>query len=103
MGDYEEEEDIKYGPPGSRKDEYKALPKFNEEKPMIGPKIDGQIKVVYKSFIEGFSNHDDEMEALGLPTGFQFGNMSSDCGRSASNLKTKSRRRHIIVMSARLN
>ena len=54
MGDYEEEEDIKYGPPGSRKDEYKALPKFNEEKPMIGPKIDGQIKVVYKSFIEGF-------------------------------------------------
>jgi len=95
MGDYEEE-DIKYGPPGSRKDEYKALPKFNEEKPMIGPKIDGQIKVVYKSFIEGFSNHDDEfakMEALGLPTGFQFGNMSSDCGRSASNLKTKKQKK----------
>ena len=79
MGDYEEE-DIKYGPPGSRKDEYKALPKFNEEKPMIGPKIDGQIKVVYKSFLEGYSNQDDEfakMEAMGLPTGKWMENINS--------------------------
>ena len=48
MCDYVEKEDIKYGPPDSRKDD-KALPKFNgDEKPMIGPTIDGQIKVVYK-------------------------------------------------------
>ena len=67
-----------------------------DEKPMIGPTIDGQIKVVYKSSIEGFSNHDDEfasMEAMGLQIGFQFGNMSSDCGRSASNLKTKKQKK----------
>jgi len=98
MGDYEEEDDdIKYGPPGSRKDDYKSLPKLNnDEKPMIGPSIDGQIKVIYKSHIEGFRNADEElakMESMGLPTGFQFGNMSSDGGRSASKLQTKKQKK----------
>ena len=73
MGDYYEEDDIKYGPPSSRKEDYKSLPKLNgDEKPMIGPSTDGQIKVIYKSNIEGFRNNNDEMakmEALGLPTG----------------------------------
>ena len=80
MGEYYEGEDLKYGPPGSRNDEYKALPKFNDEKPMIGPKIDGQIKVVYKSFLEGYSNQVDEfakMEAMGLPTGKWMENINS--------------------------
>lgn len=100
MCDYVEKEDIKYGPPDSRKDD-KALPKFNgDEKPMIGPTIDGQIIVIYKSLIEGFSNHDDEfasMEAMGLQIGFQFGNMSSDCRKSASNLKTKKKKKNLLL------
>ena len=62
MAEYNEEDDIKYGPPdpGSRSDEidkemdFKNLPRLNgDEKPMIGPTRDGQIKVVYKSQIEG--------------------------------------------------
>ena len=63
---------------------YGDVPRFRDEKPMFGPRMDnGQISVKYPSQIDGYGQDDAElskMELLGLPTGFSFnrqGNMTS--------------------------
>lgn len=81
------DDDISYLPPGSmrqkeqRKDDddrpqYAEVPRMKDEKPWFGPTDrDGSIKVKYPS-INGYGVDSDQlqqMEKMGLPTGFTFG------------------------------
>ena len=101
MKDYfdDEDDDIKYGPPSSSDrsrsstiGREQSLPKFHDEKPMIGPKAaSGQLQVLYKSSIDGYMADPNDiaaMEKLGLPTGFEFGNIAQG-GRSLKTKKDK--------------
>lgn len=57
------------------------LPKLEDHKPMIGPTIEGQIRVQYKAAIDGYLTTSEDaakMAELGLPTGFVFGSLDSD-------------------------
>ena len=53
------------------------MPRLKEEKPFFGPTdSDGSIKVKYPSMINGYvgdSGQMQQMERMGLPTGFSFG------------------------------
>ena len=103
MGDdiIDVEDDILYAPPDApgpgSSAMYPDLPKLNgEEKPMIGPtSVDGKIKVHYKSQIDGYEVHPDDMkqmaqmEAMGLPTGFSFGTMQYDAPPQLKTRKQK--------------
>ena len=104
MKDYveDEDDDIKYGPPSSstssdrswssRVGREQILPKFHDEKPMIGPQAaSGKVQVLYKSSIDGYMADPNDiaaMEKLGLPTGFEFGNITQG-GRSLKTKKDK--------------
>ena len=56
---------------------YSEVPHLKDEKPWFGPEDqDGSIKVQYPSTINGYgvdSAQLDQMERMGLPTGFSFG------------------------------
>lgn len=107
--EYEEDEDIKYGPPTKKKPGEKEndLPLLKDEKPMIGPVGEnGSIKVLYRSAIDGYAGPDSEemamMEKMNLPTGFEFGRVS---GQSKSKLITKQQKKTYwcIVCNIELN
>ena len=86
MGGHDDDNDVDCGLSTTQAQETPRIK--SEEKPMMGPSVDGNIKVVYKSAIDGYENDNEElakMEALGLPTGFEFGNMSN----GSSSLRTK--------------
>ena len=97
MMEYEEDEDIKYGPPTKKKpgEKENELPLLNDEKPMIGPNINGSIRVMYRSAIDGFAGPDSEemaaMEKMNLPTGFEFGRVNT--GQSKAKLITKQQKK----------
>eukprot|EP00092_Neocalanus_flemingeri_P015992 GFUD01017310.1.p1 GENE.GFUD01017310.1~~GFUD01017310.1.p1 ORF type:complete len:667 (+),score=195.32 GFUD01017310.1:44-2002(+) len=90
--DTDDEEEIKYGPPSSRNvqpsPKYRDLPRVKDEKPLIGPRSSsGNIKVLYPAQVDGYGvNHDElaMMDALGLPTGFSFGNIEPAESRQTS-------------------
>ena len=79
--DNDSDEDICYLPPSSGNGwrtessnaHYDDVPILNDEKPLFGPNLNGNIQVTYPSMIDGYAvdgNQMQAMESLGLPTGF---------------------------------
>ena len=104
-----EDEEL-YAPPdrSNHKSAKLNLPKLNDEKPMIGPKAaDGNIKVQYKSQIDGYDIAPDDMkmmadmERMGLPTGFSFGNLQYEAPAPA-NLRTKKQKKTFYCQTCKL-
>lgn len=85
-GEDSSEDEISYLPPGSSsssrqrekedRPHYDEVPRIKDEKPWFGPSNrDGSIKVQYPSMINGYGVDSDQMqqmESMGLPTGFSF-------------------------------
>ena len=107
-GEYVEGEDELYRPPPSRDDLWRdrdggkpsaKLPKFEDHKPMIGPTIEGQIRVQYKAAIDGYLTTSEDaakMAELGLPTGFVFGSLDRDA--HLQQKKQKKRLRNVALL-----
>jgi len=90
FGDY----DIKYAPPMTR--DFSApyledLPRFQDEKPFIGPKSSsGNTRVLYRQQLDGYEFDDKErarMDGMGLPSGFSFGHMAQIDPRQTRGFK----------------
>ena len=108
-----EDEDL-YAPPDSKHksaklyDLPKAWAKLIDEKPMIGPtSADGNIKVHYKSQIDGYEIGQEDMkmmadmERMGLPTGFSFGNLQYEAP-APSHLRTKKQKKTFWCQTCKL-
>ena len=104
-----EDEDL-YAPPDSKYKSAKLhdLPKLKDEKPMIGPtSADGNIKVHYKSQIDGYEIGQEDMkmmadmERMGLPTGFSFGNLQYEAP-APSHLRTKKQKKTFWCQTCKL-
>ena len=69
-----------------------------ETKPMLGPMNPdtGNVKVLYKSEIDGYVSDNKvkaQMEQLGLPVNFEFGNLKYHDASSSKRLKTKQQKK----------
>ena len=96
---------IKGSPLGHRS--YEELPHLGDEKPMIGPSDPaGIVPLRFKTMIDGCDiklNELRTMEALGLPTGFQYGSKNKLLLNIPGGLRSKKSSFYCLVCNVELN